>query len=345
MSSVSSLNDEGRSRRPLLLAAGQKTPSLYMVVAMAQSFAWFFGLPILCKPLWGQLFHDRSPNGSELILNLATILGTFAIYMAVIFPIYWLELPFFEQYKIDPDHQWPWKKQQNTTNSDSNSNRSQIEQEDEAARKLFWAMTKKSVQLMAINQCLLIPFLTHMKHVLFPTSAPSFDVVEDWPSYWELLRDNGSMCLLHELGFYVTHRMMHSHKYLYQFHKVHHEYKQNNVMAAQHNHPIDYILTIVSPALLSTIIVNPHSVTQFQFGVWILVTNLDDHCGYSFPWSPVRWFPFASLTEQHEFHHAINMGCFASKLNIYDKIFNSETTYLKWSKKRDAKSYHPAKEE
>jgi len=82
--------------------------------------AWFFGLPILCKPLWGQLFHDRSPNESELILNLATILGTFAIYMAVIFPIYWLEIPFFEQYKIDPDHPWPWT-QQNTTNSGSQS--------------------------------------------------------------------------------------------------------------------------------------------------------------------------------------------------------------------------------
>jgi sterol desaturase/sphingolipid hydroxylase (fatty acid hydroxylase superfamily) len=48
----------------------------------------------------------------------------------------------------------------------------------------------------------------------------------------------------------------------------------------------------------------------------------------------VRWFPFCGLTEHHEFHHAINMGCFASKLNIYDKLFNSESKYLAWRSKR-----------
>jgi sterol desaturase/sphingolipid hydroxylase (fatty acid hydroxylase superfamily) len=37
----------------------------------------------------------------------------------------------------------------------------------------------------------------------------------------------------------------------------------------------------------------------------------------------------------HEFHHSKNMGCFASKLSIYDTIFNSEAPYLKWRAKRE----------
>jgi methylsterol monooxygenase len=86
--------------------------------------------------------------------------------------------------------------------------------------------------------------------------------------------------------------------------------------------------------MIAQLIVCPHSFTQAQWMIWLLWTNFDDHLGYAFPWSAVRWFPFCGLTEHHEFHHAINMGCFASKLNIYDKLFNSESKYLAWRSKR-----------
>ena len=102
---------------------------------------------------------------------------------------------------------------------------------------------------------------------------------------------------------------------------------------------MDYIITIAGPAFVAVSLINPHSATLFQWIAWTLVANMDDHCGYKFPWSPVRWFPGASQTDQHEFHHSKNMGCFASKLNIYDKIFGSEAAYVEWSrnqKKRKA---------
>lgn len=58
--------------------------------------------------------------------------------------------------------------------------------------------------------------------------------------------------------------------------------------------------------------------------LWLLLGRVlaDDHCGYAFPWSPVRWFPLSANTDQHEFHHSKNMGCFASKLAIYDQLFD-----------------------
>ena len=135
-----------------------------------------------------------------------------------------------------------------------------------------------------------------------------------------------------------SHRLAH-HPKLYKYHKVHHEYHENTVLAAQHEHPIDYIVTIATPALVAISVVGPHSFTLFQWAAWVIIANLDDHVGYEFPWSPVRWFPFAASTAMHEFHHAKNMGCFASKLNIYDKIFDSEQPYLKWRAARDAKAH------
>jgi sterol desaturase/sphingolipid hydroxylase (fatty acid hydroxylase superfamily) len=56
--------------------------------------------------------------------------------------------------------------------------------------------------------------------------------------------------------------------------------------------------------------------------VLLAYMTVDDHCGYAFPWSPVRWFPLSANTDQHEFHHSKNMGCFASKLAIYDQLFD-----------------------
>jgi len=195
---------------------------------------------------------------------------------------------------------------------------------------------------------------------IFPTSAPSFDVVEDWPSYWELTVEVQwfHMCLLHEFGFYVTHRMndaqSHTSICIKNFTRsMTNTNKITSYMVAQPNTTIPSITLFpsyhprYSIADCHSLWTPTHSVTQFQFAVWILVTNLDDHCGYSFPWSPVRWFPFASLTEQHEFHHVIHIPhgrmLRLQTRYLHDEIFDIETTHLKWSMKRAAKSHHPAK--
>lgn len=109
------------------------------------------------------------------------------------------------------------------------------------------------------------------------------------------------------------------------------------ILASQHEHPIDYLITIASPALLAIIICAPHSFTLFQWIVWVVIANIDDHVGYAFPWSPVRWFLFAARTDQHEFHHSKNMGCFASKLNIYDTLTTSTIVPKKKGMESNAK--------
>ena len=288
--------------------------AVWKAAAVAQSLAWFFLLPPLVKPYWEAAWAPLSPLAAQVVLNQLGLFY-FATYSLVMLPIYAGGYPFFEQFKIS-EKPWAWKS------------------ESPQVREEFWALSSRSVKYFFFNYCALVPVLTAGKYLMLGDSM-SFSTT-DWPSYGELLRDNVLLTLVHEFGFYWCHRLAH-HPRLYRFHKVHHEYKQNTVLASQHEHPVDYVVTIATPALLAVCTVAPHSATVFQWIAWLLVANLDDHCGYAFPWSPVRWFWGAAATDQHEFHHSKNMGCFASKLGIYDAMFDSEAPYRAWRAKRDAK--------
>jgi sterol desaturase/sphingolipid hydroxylase (fatty acid hydroxylase superfamily) len=252
-----------------------------------------------------------------LLLQTPTVI--IVIGTILIFPIYYIQHPFFEQFKIIQNKKWPWL------------------DDDKQKRNQFWKLTNKSLKLSIFNLLFLIPSLTYIKSLIMTTQdgsgGPSFDD-EDWPDLTELVTQNLLLTIIHEFLFHTTHKMCHMYPSLYKYHKVHHEYKDNVIHASQHNHPIDHIFSIATPALISMAIVQPHSFTQFHWTVYVMVANLDDHIGYAFPFSPVRWFPFAASTQEHEFHHGVNIGCYSSKLNIFEKIFKTNEKFISWEKKR-----------
>lgn len=301
------------------MTTSQKEPSGWMLVALAQSFLWAFGLPILCRPYWNSMFGSSSNETAEFILNLTPIVFFF-IYCLVVLPIYYIQHPFFEQYKIQREKPWPWM------------------DEKEDVRRAFWILTRRSLRLTAVNLLVLLPLLSFLKIKSVSKlglSGPSFDTDDDsWPTLQKGFQDVVLLSLTHEFGFYSTHRLMHAYPSLYKYHKVHHEYKKNTALAAQHNHFVDYILSIGLPGAFAIAIIDCHSFTQFQWVLWTMYSNLDDHVGYSFPWSPVRWFPFAALTDEHEFHHSKNLGCFGSKLTVFNSIFGGYEHYRPWVEKR-----------
>ena len=232
-------------------------------------------------------------------------------------PIYWIQHPFFEQYKIQPDKAWPWLDTK------------------QHVRDEFKKLSLKSIKLTSINLFILLPIMSAMKiwlaHVTGLENPNAFSIKDEhWPNPLENVIKLSSMVVLHEFGFYMTHKMMHTYPSLYKYHKIHHEYKMNTTLASQHNHPIDFILSIGAPAALAVTMVRPHMITLFQFTIWTMYANLDDHVGYAFPWSPVRWFvPLAAATDEHEFHHSINLGCYASKLSIFNSLFGGYEHYNK----------------
>jgi sterol desaturase/sphingolipid hydroxylase (fatty acid hydroxylase superfamily) len=189
-----------------------------------------------------------------MLLNLTGFVYFFA-YAVVTLPIYYAEIPFFEQFKIS-DQPWAWRSPK------------------EEVRRKFWELSRRSVRYFFINYGLLVPALTAGKYYLLG-DCMSFST-NDWPSYQTLFLHNMALTLVHEFAFYWSHRLAH-HPKLYKYHKVHHEYTQNTILASQHEHPIDYVVTIATPALVAVSVVNPHSVTLFQWIAWILIANLDDH--------------------------------------------------------------------
>eukprot|EP00584_Thalassiosira_punctigera_P011946 CAMPEP_0172552888 /NCGR_PEP_ID=MMETSP1067-20121228/47249_1 /TAXON_ID=265564 ORGANISM="Thalassiosira punctigera, Strain Tpunct2005C2" /NCGR_SAMPLE_ID=MMETSP1067 /ASSEMBLY_ACC=CAM_ASM_000444 /LENGTH=300 /DNA_ID=CAMNT_0013340961 /DNA_START=70 /DNA_END=969 /DNA_ORIENTATION=- len=290
--------------------AMQGAPSLYALLGALQSALCFFVLPPLCKPLWPVIFSDLSPQIREVLLWAITA-PYFVMYALVVaLPPYLLEWDFFEQFKISKEP-WPWK--------DERAN----------VRREFWTLTYKSICIDSINILVLLPCCVYAKTIAFPRRAPSFSA-DDWPTHWESFSGVVASIVLHEFGFYWTHRIMHARPGLYRFHKVHHQYKQNDVLSAQHFHPVDFFFSIAAPALLTAAVVRPHSFTQALAGLWIFHANMDDHLGYAFPWSPVRWFPFSAGTDAHEFHHSVNMGCYGSKLSLWDWVFKTDRVYEQW---------------
>lgn len=299
----------------------QKTPSKWMLLSIAQSIFFLFGIPILCKKHWDAIFGSLSDEVAECLLIVSATISTYVTFTFVMLPIYWMQHPFFEQYKIQNDRAWPWL------------------DKSQRVREGFWALSLRSLKLTFVNLFILLPIMAFAKIWLSKVTGwnnPNAFMTDDehWPSTLKNLVDLVATIVLHEFGFYMTHRMMHDYPKLYKYHKVHHEYKMNTTLASQHNHPIDFILSIGGPALLAALVVQPHSSTTFQFSLCTLYGNLDDHFGYAFPWSPVRWFPLSASTEEHEFHHSKNMGCFGTKLSIFNFMFGGYEQYSKFKGKQ-----------
>ncbi len=290
----------------------QRSLSIATLVGALQSAVWFFFLPSLVKPYWARIFGNFTNPQAEVLLWAIGAPYMLLYIIVAAMPSYFIDVKFIQQYKISTDP-WPWR-----------SNH----------RHQFWNKTYKSIMLDFFNFVVFLPTLIHIKTVLFSSHVMSFSI-DDYPTpSIESAATLLSMGLIHEFGFYWTHRLMHMYPSLYKYHKVHHEYKQNNVLSAQYFHTIDFLISIALPTILTTEIIRPHGFTQLQFGLWVLTANFDDHLGYAFPWSAVRWFPLSAGTDAHEYHHSVNMGCYGSKLSLWDWMFGTDNRYNEWRKKR-----------
>lgn len=144
---------------------------------------------------------------------------------------------------------------------------------------------------------------------------------------------------------HLWHRLEH-HGWLYtNVHKLHHSYKNNVVIAALFDHPVDYTMfyfaASLGPFLLGK---HMHVLTSFVWEVYRASESLDVHTGYEFSWIPYRLIPFRGGVAYHEYHHTHNIGNYSSFFTICDTIFGVNGAYRKYSKKvKQAREEHRAK--
>lgn len=150
----------------------QRQPSVYMLIGAIWSASWFFALPLIKKSSgeWHYFYPNVSPATGEVLLNMVSAPYFLAYCLVVALPVYWLRWPFFDQFKISKEP-WPWF------------------DEREDVRKAFRKLTIRSIGYDAIGFLVYLPLLAFLKTQLLPSRALSFSL-DDWPSYWELARDN-----------------------------------------------------------------------------------------------------------------------------------------------------------
>jgi sterol desaturase/sphingolipid hydroxylase (fatty acid hydroxylase superfamily) len=56
----------------------------------------------------------------------------------------------------------------------------------------------------------------------------------------------------------------------------------------------------------------------------------DEHCGFTFPWSPVRLLPFGSSAAAHAWHHSHTDGMYASQFSWWDSALGTDVAFRKW---------------
>ena len=322
-----------QKQRPLQSTASapvarQKEPSPWMLVAILQALFWMLGIPVLCRTyVWDRLFGtfvaSHPAYGTEIAMFgfiVAIPPVFFVVYSLVMVPIYAGRYPFFERYRIQKNVCWPWFDRRREV------------------RRAFWRLARRSIGLAAFNLLVLVPVLVGLKvcadRVIFRKDLTYFFRTDDdhWPSHGRNLADILLMVTAHEFVYYFGHKTMHAYPFLYKFHRVHHQYKHNMTLAAQHHHPIDFFFVVAGPAVLAGLVApTSHSISQFMYILWTMMANMDEHVGYAFPWSPVFWFPGSCTTDEHDFHHSRNVGCYGSKLACFNHLFGGYEQYDRYN--------------
>jgi sterol desaturase/sphingolipid hydroxylase (fatty acid hydroxylase superfamily) len=107
-------------------------------------------------------------------------------------------------------------------------------------------------------------------------------------------------------------------------------------MTTFYHHPLDILLTISLPTMLSLLLLP--SVSSFEFvllSVYKIFSEISGHAGKrlaptgSFPqfiWLP-KWLSIELYTEDHDLHHSMNNCNYAKRFSLWDKVFGTFRTF------------------
>ena len=171
-------------------------------------------------------------SGSSEMLLIASLLqlvnlGQTAVWWAAMAALATLRLPNIECYRVSP-RPWPFS--------------------DEATvptRLRFWALLARSPAIVLANNLLLAVPLTvalvaldrHISWGALDTSVRSF------PSPLTMALQIAVGLVLEDALFFASHYTLHASPTLYRaIHRVHHEYTDSIVSAAEHAHPVEFVL-------------------------------------------------------------------------------------------------------
>lgn len=154
--------------------------------------------------------------------------------------------------------------------------------------------------------------------------------MEEFPNHIEMVTHFFFMLIVEDFATYNGHRLMHEPFFYKRFHKVHHEYIATISIAATYAHPVEFMLTNSTPAILGYILLGSkvHFVSFIMWIIMRMVDTIEVHSGYEIHWSPIKAMPFSCSSEYHSYHHSHNLGTFGSFFNIWDTLFKTNNDFF-----------------
>ncbi len=186
--------------------------------------------------------------------------------------IYTAKMPFYEKYRINPEEDWPWE-----------SNSAKWDQ-----------MLKETLKLFLLNTgamfAITFAYFTQFGGECFWDL--SVNGLNEMHPFKVMIPQIYFCMLCEDAYYYVLHRIFHLRAF-YKYHKLHHRYTINVSIAAEYTHPIDFLVVSLVSIAVGPLILGK----SIHFYTWLLyftlrtVESIDSHCGYEFPWSPVKCLP------------------------------------------------------
>jgi sterol desaturase/sphingolipid hydroxylase (fatty acid hydroxylase superfamily) len=219
-----------------------------------------------------------------------------------------------EKFKTITNDPWPWKSPK------------------ESERNQFWKLLKNSLLLIAFNNiCLSYPSTLLTFDSARRNNPTIFSLSwEDFPSTGEICWQFVVFILVEDAMFYWSHRLLHIPFLFRRIHKIHHKYHHTIGVASECAHPVEYYIGNMLPFSTGPLLVGAHS---FTFWLWLFVRlgkTAEAHCGYSFPFSPFQFLPFANPSEAHDYHHSTGFtSCYGSFLYLWDTVCGTNKEFMK----------------
>ncbi len=135
----------------------------------------------------------------------------------------------------------------------------------------------------------------------------------------------GTGFLTYSFFVYWTHRILHTNKYLWEFHKIHHSISELNTLSSVRSHFVSVLILDFFPLLALNVI----RISDFPMEIIFFTTSILNYLNHSNLNIKMKIFSFLFVTpEVHMWHHAKkcihNKGQnFGIYLTIWDRAFKT----------------------